>query len=34
MVRAGFVPYAREWWHFAFSGPHRPTLDLPYACAD
>ncbi len=31
MVRAGFVPYDREWWHFTFKSSARlPALDLPY----
>jgi D-alanyl-D-alanine dipeptidase len=33
MVDAGFVPYAREWWHFGFrSETVAPALDQPYAC--
>lgn len=35
MVKAGFVPYEREWWHFAYrepDGKQAPTLDRPYAC--
>ncbi len=35
MVRAGFVPYAREWWHFTWPDSAVPSssLDRPYACA-
>lgn len=33
MVGAGFVPYAREWWHFGFqSDTLAPALDHPYLC--
>ncbi len=31
MRRAGFSPYAREWWHYSFSAAADPTaLDVPY----
>ena len=34
MRRAGFSPYAREWWHYTFAGAVDPTsLDIPYASA-
>lgn len=29
MQRAGFVPYAREWWHFSLPSAG-PRLDVPY----
>ena len=31
MIRAGFKPYAQEWWHFTLAGePHpRTSFDLP-----
>jgi D-alanyl-D-alanine dipeptidase len=33
MVAAGWVPYAREWWHFGYdSETVAPALDQPYAC--
>lgn len=33
MVREGFVPYEREWWHFSYrSDVEAPALDRPYAC--
>ncbi len=32
MVRAGFVPYNREWWHFTWVGEAGPALDAPYRC--
>lgn len=33
MRRAGFLPYAQEWWHFTLRGePHRgPGFDVPVA---
>lgn len=32
MVRAGFRPYEREWWHFELSiDPLPPAVDVPYA---
>jgi len=31
MTRAGFKPYAREWWHFTLPEPAGlPRLDIPY----
>jgi len=31
MMRAGFVPYDREWWHFTLPRSTRlPRLDVPY----
>lgn len=33
MVGAGFVPYAREWWHFSYrSAEPSPARDSPYRC--
>ncbi len=32
MRRRGFVPYAREWWHFAHPTEGLPSRDAPYAC--
>ena len=29
MQRVGFVPYAREWWHFSLPS-QKPRLDVPY----
>jgi D-alanyl-D-alanine dipeptidase len=29
MRRAGFVPYASEWWHFTWKA-NAPELDMPY----
>ncbi|PRP97419.1 D-alanyl-D-alanine dipeptidase [Enhygromyxa salina] len=35
MVRVGFKPYAREWWHFGFDGgADVPVRDVAYACRD
>lgn len=34
MVRAGFVPYAKEWWHFGFPLKGTKPLDVPYSCAE
>jgi D-alanyl-D-alanine dipeptidase len=35
LVRAGFRPYAREWWHFGFPGEApAPIRDVPYACVE
>ncbi len=32
MMRAGFKPYAREWWHFTLPEPAGlPRLDVPYS---
>jgi D-alanyl-D-alanine dipeptidase len=35
MVNVGFVPYQREWWHFAYrdrDDGRAPALDRPYTC--
>lgn len=35
LMRAGFEPYAREWWHFTFlTDAPSPALDRAYACPD
>lgn len=30
MVSAGFTPYSREWWHFAWSAADPTPVDVPY----
>lgn len=32
MLAAGFEPYASEWWHFTWTGPHPAPRDEPYRC--
>lgn len=33
LVRVGFEPYAREWWHFTHAGARRsPARDVAYSC--
>jgi D-alanyl-D-alanine dipeptidase len=33
LVRVGFEPYAREWWHFTHAGDRpSPARDVVYAC--
>lgn len=35
LVRVGFEPYAREWWHFTHAGGRpSPARDVVYACAN
>jgi D-alanyl-D-alanine dipeptidase len=35
LVRVGFEPYAREWWHFTHAGGRpSPPRDVAYACLD
>ncbi|PRQ07439.1 D-alanyl-D-alanine dipeptidase [Enhygromyxa salina] len=35
LVRAGFTPYSREWWHFSFEADTpAPVRDRPYACRE
>jgi D-alanyl-D-alanine dipeptidase len=34
LMRVGFKPYAREWWHFGFEGDTpAPVHDRAYACS-
>lgn len=35
LVREGFEPYAREWWHFTHANTRStPARDVVYACTD
>lgn len=35
LVRVGFEPYVREWWHFTHAGARpSPARDVAYACVD
>ncbi|KOS08433.1 hypothetical protein AM493_19560 [Flavobacterium akiainvivens] len=34
MVRAGFIPYESEWWHFDFKQKRYPASGLVWSCND
>ena len=34
MLKRGFRPYAKEWWHFTFVMPATEPVDVPYGCLE